>query len=97
MDDWLKQKFDNLSDEKKKELIEVTTLASAMTFDELVAYLGIIPMTQALFNGIADACIKQGNYTALFRLVCQYKSMANSYFGITSTEDSKSQSGQFLS
>ncbi len=83
MDDWIKTKFDNLSDDKKKELIEVATLASAMTFDELSSYLGIIPMTQTLFNGIADACTAQVNYAALLRLFHQYPSMADNYLQIS--------------
>lgn len=83
MDDWLKRKYDSLSKEKKEELLETVTLAPALSNGELAAYLGIIPMTQTLFNGIADACTAQVNYAALLRLFHQYPSMADNYLQIS--------------
>ena len=91
MDDWLKRKYDSLSKEKKEELLETVTLAPALSNGELAAYLGIIPMTQTLFNGIADACATQENYAALFRLFHRYESMMNDYLRIDGSSYSDSQ------
>ena len=96
MDDWLKQIFNNLSEGKKHELFEAVSLASVLSVHELSAYLDIIPMTQTLFNGIADACIKRDNYSALFKLFYRYQSMANDYLGITEQKEHENHSGEFL-
>lgn len=50
MEEFCKQIYEEMSAEQKEELSTAVNLSAELSVEELAAYVGVLPMTQSVFN-----------------------------------------------
>lgn len=79
MEEFCKQIYEEMSAEQKEELLTAVNLSAELSVEELAAYVGVLPMTQSVFNSIAQACITLKDYNALFKLFQKNRLMGKKF------------------
>lgn len=71
--------IDNLNDDEKNKLAEYLKALTLFNETEQAAYLGIIPMTQEIYNSCIDKCMGRNIDSILFHLMDTYPDFIEGY------------------